>query len=315
MEDPLAQEFVSWRDKCKSTIRSTYQILSRGTPNLENETWNASVNVIKGTETPEAAAASGCRRVLPAGTRRRSERGPEAAGPGGRLPPGPPERISTKMKGERDDGIPAPVRWHIAVFLAPAVLVYTAIMICRCSTRLRLSLYTSARPDGSLSGWRTLPRCSAIRAGRRRSGTRWATMSGSSSSTCWCRTRSASRWRRSCRTPRLRMAAFYRSAIFIPTILSFVIVGFVWKLILSPIWGIAPGMLDAVGLKALFAPWLGRRGIRADDAGADLGLAVRRHPDDADLCRPAVDPRGDPRGRRDRWTSPVGQRSGRSSCP
>lgn len=57
MEDPLAQEFVSWRDKCHSTIRSTYQILSRGTPNLENETWNASVNVIKGSETPEAAAA------------------------------------------------------------------------------------------------------------------------------------------------------------------------------------------------------------------------------------------------------------------
>ena len=56
MADPLAKEFVSWRDKCKSTIRSTYQILSRGTPNLENETWNASANVIKGTETPEAAA-------------------------------------------------------------------------------------------------------------------------------------------------------------------------------------------------------------------------------------------------------------------
>jgi raffinose/stachyose/melibiose transport system substrate-binding protein len=56
MQDPLAQEFVSWRGKCQSTIRSTYQILSRGTPNLENETWNASANVIKGTETPEAAA-------------------------------------------------------------------------------------------------------------------------------------------------------------------------------------------------------------------------------------------------------------------
>ena len=55
MQDPLAQEFVSWRDKCHSTIRSTYQILSRGTPNLENETWTASVNVIKGTETPEDA--------------------------------------------------------------------------------------------------------------------------------------------------------------------------------------------------------------------------------------------------------------------
>ena len=57
LQDPLAQEFISWRDKCESSIRSTYQILSRGTPNLENETWNASVAVIKGDETPEAAGA------------------------------------------------------------------------------------------------------------------------------------------------------------------------------------------------------------------------------------------------------------------
>lgn len=55
MTDPLAQEFVSWRGKCQSTIRSTYQILSRGTPNLENETWNASAQVIKGAETPSDA--------------------------------------------------------------------------------------------------------------------------------------------------------------------------------------------------------------------------------------------------------------------
>ncbi|TNF22889.1 MAG: carbohydrate ABC transporter substrate-binding protein [Rhodobacteraceae bacterium] len=56
LEDPLAQEFLSWREECESTIRSTYQILSRGTPNLENDTWNASAAVIKGTETPEDAA-------------------------------------------------------------------------------------------------------------------------------------------------------------------------------------------------------------------------------------------------------------------
>ncbi|NVP56594.1 ABC transporter substrate-binding protein [Mycoplana rhizolycopersici] len=56
MADPLAQEFVSWREKCQPTIRSTYQILSRGTPNLENETWTMSANVINGTDTPEAAA-------------------------------------------------------------------------------------------------------------------------------------------------------------------------------------------------------------------------------------------------------------------
>ncbi|WP_309667939.1 ABC transporter substrate-binding protein [Tabrizicola sp.] len=57
MTDPLAQEFVSWRAKCQSTIRSTYQILSRGTPNLETETWNGSVAAIKGTEAPEAIGA------------------------------------------------------------------------------------------------------------------------------------------------------------------------------------------------------------------------------------------------------------------
>ena len=55
--DPLAQEFVSWRKDCKSTMRSTYQMLSRGTPNLENETWVESANVINGTDTPEVAAA------------------------------------------------------------------------------------------------------------------------------------------------------------------------------------------------------------------------------------------------------------------
>ena len=58
-------------------------------------------------------------------------------------------------------------------------------------------------------------------------------------------------------------AAFYRTAIFVPTILSFVIVGFAWKLILSPLWGIAPSMFDAVGLKSLFGPFLGKPGTRS----------------------------------------------------
>ena len=56
LTDPVAQEFVSWRDECESTIRNSYQILSRGTPNLENELWNVSAQVINGTLTPEQAA-------------------------------------------------------------------------------------------------------------------------------------------------------------------------------------------------------------------------------------------------------------------
>ena len=45
--------------------------------------------------------------------------------------------------------------------------------------------------------------------------------------------------------PKLRGRAFYRTAIFLPTMLSFVIVGFIWKLILSPLWGVAPSLLRA----------------------------------------------------------------------
>lgn len=57
LKDPLAQEFISWRSVCKSTIRNAYQILSRGTPNLDSEIWNVSAQVINSTMTPEDGAA------------------------------------------------------------------------------------------------------------------------------------------------------------------------------------------------------------------------------------------------------------------
>lgn len=58
LDNPLANEFVSWRENCDSTIRPTYQILSRGTPNLENDNWLHASNVLAGTESPEDAAAA-----------------------------------------------------------------------------------------------------------------------------------------------------------------------------------------------------------------------------------------------------------------
>ncbi len=58
--------------------------------------------------------------------------------------------------------------------------------------------------------------------------------------------------------PRLRMRAAYRTLIFMPTMLSVVVIGFIWQLILSPLWGIAKLMLSTVGLGFLFAPWLGQ---------------------------------------------------------
>lgn len=57
LDDPLANEFISWRSECNSTIRSAAQILSRGTPNLWSQMWGVSANVINGTTTPADAAA------------------------------------------------------------------------------------------------------------------------------------------------------------------------------------------------------------------------------------------------------------------
>lgn len=151
-----------------------------------------------------------------------------------------------------------PFRWHVLVFLAPAVLVYTAIMIVPLIGTLNLSLYGRA---GGERVWVGLQNFATLFGDPRWSGAFWNALGNNA----WfflvhmlVQNPVGILLAALLSSPRLRMAAFYRTAIFIPTILSFVIVGFVWKLILSPIWGIAPSMLDAVGLRSLFAPWLGR---------------------------------------------------------
>jgi raffinose/stachyose/melibiose transport system permease protein len=149
-------------------------------------------------------------------------------------------------------------RWHIVVFLAPAVLVYTAVMILPLFNTLRLALYDEiddARVFVGLANFRTLFLDPL-----------WADAFWNAlGNNFWfflihmvVQNPIGVALAAILSHPRLRFSALYRSAIFVPTILSFVIVGFAWKLILSPIWGIAPSMLDAVGLKSLFAPWLGK---------------------------------------------------------
>ncbi|MEM7212937.1 MAG: sugar ABC transporter permease, partial [Pseudomonadota bacterium] len=150
------------------------------------------------------------------------------------------------------------IRWHILVFLAPAVVVYTAVMIFPLFNTLRLALYSRVDQERvfvGLENFRTLF-FDPI----------WAEQFWNAlGNNFWffiihmlVQNPIGIALAALLSHPRLRFAALYRSAMFIPTILSFVIVGFAWKLILSPIWGIAPGMLDAVGLKFLYAPWLGK---------------------------------------------------------
>ncbi len=149
-------------------------------------------------------------------------------------------------------------RWHIIVFLAPAVLVYTAVMIIPLFGTLQFSLYTTIDNTQHFVG---LDNFRTLFGDPRWSDSFWNALGNNA----WfffihmvVQNPIGILLAALLSHPRLRMSAFYRTTIFIPTILSFVIVGFGWKLILSPIWGIAPSMLDAVGLKSLFAPWLGK---------------------------------------------------------
>ncbi|MDM7851801.1 carbohydrate ABC transporter permease [Pseudochrobactrum kiredjianiae] len=152
-----------------------------------------------------------------------------------------------------------PFRWHIAVFLAPAVLVYTAIMILPLFGTMQLSLF---RVENQQSFFVGLDNFRTLLGDERWSTSFWNALGNN----MWffvihmvVQNPIGILLAALLSHPKLRFAAFYRSAIFIPTILSFVIVGFVWKLILSPLWGVAPNMLDLVGLKSLFAPWLGQK--------------------------------------------------------
>ncbi|MFI0844588.1 carbohydrate ABC transporter permease [Mesorhizobium sp. IMUNJ 23232] len=151
-----------------------------------------------------------------------------------------------------------PFRWHILVFLAPAFLVYTAFMIVPLAGTLQLSLFRRIDQQlvyVGLDNFRTLfgdPRWSV---------NFWNALWNN----CWffiihmlVQNPIGVLLAALLSSPKLRFRAFYRTAIFIPTILSFVIVGFVWKLILSPLWGVAPNLLDLIGLKSLFTPWLGK---------------------------------------------------------
>jgi raffinose/stachyose/melibiose transport system permease protein len=148
-----------------------------------------------------------------------------------------------------------PFRWHIAIFLAPAVAVYSAFMIIPLVSTLYQSFFSKEWAFVGLQNFVMLftdPRLSA---------SFWNALWNN----VWffivhmvVQNPIGILLAALLSNPRLRLRGFYRTVFFIPTILSFVIVGFVWKLILSPTWGITKGMLSEVGLGWLYQPWLGR---------------------------------------------------------
>ncbi|EJZ19551.1 sugar ABC transporter permease, partial [Rhizobium sp. Pop5] len=153
-----------------------------------------------------------------------------------------------------------PVRWHIFVFMLPAVIVYSAVMVLPLIETLRLSLYNTVDGQSAFVG---LANFKVLFGDPRWAHDFWNALVNNliffAIHMC-VQNPIGVALAALLSVPKLRGVAFYRTAMFLPTLLSFVIVGFIWKLILSPIWGVAPWMLDLIGLKFLFAPWLGKPG-------------------------------------------------------
>ncbi|WP_374625733.1 carbohydrate ABC transporter permease [Devosia sp.] len=148
-----------------------------------------------------------------------------------------------------------PFRWHILVFLAPATAVYTAVMIFPLLSTLYQAFFSQKWEFVGLGNFEQLfgdPRLSASFWNALRNNVWFFIIHMLVQNPIGILLAAL------LSNPRLRLRGFYRTVFFIPTILSFVIVGFVWKLILSPTWGVTSGMLKSIGLGFLFQPWLGK---------------------------------------------------------
>jgi raffinose/stachyose/melibiose transport system permease protein len=149
---------------------------------------------------------------------------------------------------------PFPV--HIIVFLAPAVIIYTAFMIYPLLDSLRLSLFTNTSGGElafvGLANYQRLltePLWAERFFGALKNNLVFFAihMLVQNPIGLFLSSLLSSQF--------IRGRTLYRTLIFTPTVLSVVLVGFIWRLILSPVWGISEGFLAFFGIEN--QPWLG----------------------------------------------------------
>lgn len=150
---------------------------------------------------------------------------------------------------------------HLFVFLLPATIVYTLFMIYPLFDSLRLSFYSSDSSGNEFfvgfQNYKTLFTDSLWRPrlwGAFRHNVIFFIIHMVVQNSIGLMLAALLTGRR------VRGVGFFRTIYFMPTMLSVVIVGFIWQLILSPLWGVAEGILRLVGLQHLFRPWLGLEG-------------------------------------------------------
>ena len=153
-----------------------------------------------------------------------------------------------------------PFPFHIVVFLLPATIIYTIFMVYPLLDSIRLSLFTNSGGSEVFVG---LQNYVTLLTDELWSPRFWGALQHNAVFFVihMVVQNSIGLLLAALLTSRaVRGVTFFRTVYFLPVMLSVVIVGFIWQLILSPLWGIAKGMLDLVGLEQLFKPWLGLEG-------------------------------------------------------
>ncbi|KXK24383.1 MAG: binding-protein-dependent transport system inner membrane protein [Chloroflexi bacterium OLB15] len=150
---------------------------------------------------------------------------------------------------------------HLLVFLGPAIVIYTVFMVYPLFDSLRLSLYAPSAGNSRVEEFVGLANYQRLLTDPLLSPRLTGAIGNNfvffivhmfvqNPIALVLATLLASVGKRS--------SAVYRTLIFTPTVLSFVLVGFIWQIILNPLWGIADDVLGIFGLES--QPWLGLPG-------------------------------------------------------
>ena len=150
-----------------------------------------------------------------------------------------------------------PFPWHIVVFLAPAVIIYTIFMIYPLLDSLRLSFFTITQDNREI--FNGINNYIKLFTDSNYAPRFWGALKNNLVffAIHMVVQNSLGLLLASLLASNGRGRTFYRTVLFMPTVLSVVIIGFIWQLILNPLWGVSESMLKFIGLGALFKPWLG----------------------------------------------------------
>lgn len=149
--------------------------------------------------------------------------------------------------------------WQIAVFLAPALAIYGLVSAWPLAETLRLAFYRAE--DSGATSFAGLANFETILLDASWSEAFWNAMRNNAvffAIHMVVQNGIALVLAALLSLRDLRLARTWRTLIFLPTLLSVVIVGFIWQLILSPLWGVGERLLGSVGLADWFGPWLGQ---------------------------------------------------------